>query len=665
MGKRFRKTSNPWKYIPPKFRGRGLVSLRPPLDSAGEMVAAQRFGFFVKAGSVYSGGRLMLSMYALALERAGAEVWFVTDGPLRWSADFRWGKRLHFAGPTDPLPPDLDCLVTDCRGPVARLAVQYKMAHPSSKLHVVTFETPNWVEQYVPALAALMRKEDFQSIPKVADRLVAISEVGGHYLQELYGTDAPLEVIYPVLNTEAADAATPTLRRRPFAVFAGRPVAHKHLDAAHHAVMETPDILDLVVIGSPGAYRPKGNKAHKVMFHDHIAEVDKFGFLKGARVVLAPSTFEGFGMVPGEALISGTPAVVYDLPVLREAYGDDILYAKHNDPEDFAKVVRGAVAGAKPDMRKAAARTRARFGLDTMPERVQAHPFHAVTRTRLSVSMIAYATPGVESCLAALYPQVDEINIAYGPVPFWRKFPEGGILERIQDFPDPEHKISVDARKVWPDKRVMWESCGSRATGNYMLLTAADMIWVGLDKWLSAGHKFATPRWVNFWHDFKHWVYGPDAATSLITGHALRWGESLPPFGSACHHHLFSWWRPSYTWKTHTQPRDSEGRSLFSSKANLAAATKTPETVCYHFGHALPDDIMRQKHRFYLDRDGGKAAVDVALAARESMWHNWTGKTGPHGDGIIAPVDWELPDEVLAAHRELFGAEAPRSEAAG
>ncbi len=666
--RRLKDRGSPFRYIPPRFApalstgpatGTALVTRKRARGSsaaAGPLTATLRAGFFVRAGTIYSGGRIMLTMYALGLARAGAEVWFVTDGKLAWRDDFEWPENFHFARLRGKLPPDLDLLVTDCRGHVAKRCLEYKKAHPGARLVVVAFETPNWTAEYSASLAALQEREDFRTIERSADRLGAISHEGAKYLRAFYADDKPIDVIYPAMNTEAIDRAVPRRSKRPYLIYVARPTKHKHPDVAVRAVHSLAEPMDLMMITAAGLYRPKSTGRHKVVRLHQIPDERKFALMKGARALLAPSSFEGFGMVPGEALICGTPVVAYDLPVLREAYGDDLTYVPHDNADAFVAAVQQEVMGPKPRMREVAARTRKRFGLDSLPERIQRTPFHAVKRTRLSVALICYATPGVTACLAALYPQVDEIHVSYGPVPFWKDSPEGGVLEEIRAFPDPQHKITVEAREVWADKREMWMSCASRITGNYLLLTAADMVWVGLEHWLKAGHKFATPRWVNLWHSARHWIYGEDENALHIAGHALRWGQKLSPFGSVCNHHLFSLWRPSYRWNSHTQPKDSAGNSLFTPVGNMEAAIATPETVCYHFGHALPEQYMRAKHEFYIDRDGqGDAKRLEALEGRGSMWHDWEGELGPYGDGIIGEVDWELPESLLAAVPLLDG----------
>ncbi|MBR6046449.1 MAG: glycosyltransferase family 4 protein [Ruminococcus sp.] len=54
--------------------------------------------------------------------------------------------------------------------------------------------------------------------------------------------------------------------------------------------------------------------------------------LENARALVFPSLYEGFGMPPMEALACGTGAVVSDIEVLREIYGDTVSYIDPKDP---------------------------------------------------------------------------------------------------------------------------------------------------------------------------------------------------------------------------------------------------------------------------------------------------------------------------------------------
>jgi len=62
--------------------------------------------------------------------------------------------------------------------------------------------------------------------------------------------------------------------------------------------------------------------------------------LKRAAALVYPSLDEGFGLPPLKAMALGIPAIVSDLPVLREVCGDAALYFPQSDSESLAIVLR-------------------------------------------------------------------------------------------------------------------------------------------------------------------------------------------------------------------------------------------------------------------------------------------------------------------------------------
>lgn len=68
-----------------------------------------------------------------------------------------------------------------------------------------------------------------------------------------------------------------------------------------------------------------------------LGHVEDLGSLyAGALAVVLPSWIEGFGLTPVEGIAAGTPAIVSDLPVLREVLGEGAIYVRPGDASGLA-----------------------------------------------------------------------------------------------------------------------------------------------------------------------------------------------------------------------------------------------------------------------------------------------------------------------------------------
>jgi len=79
-----------------------------------------------------------------------------------------------------------------------------------------------------------------------------------------------------------------------------------------------------------------------------LADAELVPLLAGARALLMPSRAEGFGLPLAEALAAGVPAIVSDLPALREAGGPGTLYLPCNDAGAWADAIRNIVDANAP-----------------------------------------------------------------------------------------------------------------------------------------------------------------------------------------------------------------------------------------------------------------------------------------------------------------------------
>lgn len=86
------------------------------------------------------------------------------------------------------------------------------------------------------------------------------------------------------------------------------------------------------------------------------------GLVAAASAFAFPSTKEGFGLAPMEALAARVPVVARGLPVLREVLGDAVLFA--DDAPGFAAALESAITSPNPGRTAAGAALAARHTWD-------------------------------------------------------------------------------------------------------------------------------------------------------------------------------------------------------------------------------------------------------------------------------------------------------------
>lgn len=618
-------------------------------QNAPSYTLTRRYGIWLMTSNGYSGGRVHMYQYAWCLANLGAEVWMITNATPRWKDDYPFTPNIRFVREgKDAIPKDFDYIVTDSKAGLGACALRFKKNNPQIPFICFNFETPNWVAEFDKSYASKLQAE--KGIFVNADHLIANSQESRIYLLEWLEKDISCDVLNPAVNTfgidpkETVDTKRPA---RPYFLFSARAASYKGGRLVIDSIWKLKEPVDLVTFGRINNI-PRDTEKHKYYALNSKSDVEKFALMRDALAVLAPSRFEGYGMVPGEALAVGTEAVVYDLPVLREAYGDRLTYVKWNDSKAFSEKVSEIVKrGKRPVETDVVSEIRAEKGMDAMMEKIQSLRFHAIKRKSVSAHCIAYWGFVPES-VESIYEHVDEIIIAYGPTALNADVPPDGSLEYIHALDDPDGKIRVHEREVWADKLEMRSFCTERISGNYNLMLDGDEVWMGLDKWIESHMNFSCPRWINLWHSPKHWIY--DSAELC----GKRWGRRLDPYGSVCPHYRFSFWRPSYKWRRHPAAVDANGKLLHCP--SRYPAEEINDAMIYHLGHILSRETMRAKHEFYRKRDGD----NEGRRKREKVWHDWNGQTGDVGDGIVETVTWDIPDIVERACARVMSPETEK-----
>ena len=120
------------------------------------------------------------------------------------------------------------------------------------------------------------------------------------------------------------------------------------------ALLQTAQILQAQRVSfrlEIGGYLPEGHplrtyaakhNLRSVTFRGFVPDEEMTTFYQSADLFLFPSLLEGFGFPPLEAMACGTPAVVSDIPVLREVLGEAGIYAEPT-PVGYAQAIRHAM----------------------------------------------------------------------------------------------------------------------------------------------------------------------------------------------------------------------------------------------------------------------------------------------------------------------------------
>lgn len=153
---------------------------------------------------------------------------------------------------------------------------------------------------------------------------------------------------HPVLSF---DAGKP--EKRNTLVYVGNVKPHKGLKTLVEAYKMLPaGEYELRIVGDKEGFLtgmdPADLETEGVVFTGRVGDDALLAEIAGAKFLIQPSLYEGFGVPPLEALWLGTKPIISDIPVFREVYGDlDVVFFKGED----AQSLRDAILSADPAVR--------------------------------------------------------------------------------------------------------------------------------------------------------------------------------------------------------------------------------------------------------------------------------------------------------------------------
>lgn len=347
--------------------------------------------FLTTPRDVYSGGRYCAFMFAEALAHAGNDTHIVAENEPVFLHDFEVlpsHDKVQFCRTQDfrsDLPQgrfDIVILVPGTGFPGFYLRVQRFAIERGAHLVFLNFESPNWFNALSPDPRPESEWAPWKRWSRDASLVLSISKEGQRWAEKFYtGVSAQtrFDYAYPAINTAAADTVPQGPREERLLLFIRfRNAKHKGSDRIDELFCEAMRNHTLVLVlgrsDMPAHVLEKLTVKAKdfgveIELRKKLSDREKFNEIKRAKLVLFPSLFEGFGYPPVEALYCNTPCVAFDLPVLHETCGDRLVFAAHNNWEDFrAKIAEALDAG--PTVSETQRDVEALVGIDALAARL-------------------------------------------------------------------------------------------------------------------------------------------------------------------------------------------------------------------------------------------------------------------------------------------------------
>lgn len=169
----------------------------------------------------------------------------------------------------------------------------------------------------------------------------AKEEILAHYRAE----EGKIVVTYESGEMEDTSLKGPALTKKPYILYVGN--AHPHKNVA--VLIKAAEILKmkLVLVGKDEFFYPRLPKSKYVEIIGQVPNSQIADWYRHAAALVTASKMEGFGIPPLEAMSVGCLAIVSDIPVFHEVYGDAAAYFNPNDPKDIARVIRNTLPRVK------------------------------------------------------------------------------------------------------------------------------------------------------------------------------------------------------------------------------------------------------------------------------------------------------------------------------
>ncbi len=610
-----------------------LLKKLVPLKSFNTMISQEtKIAIFMDQNSnYYTGGRYSIYQQAILLADY-CHVTLVTDRTVPFQNDFEsysgFKKLVNIVDPSFCLKERRNSFDVVLGVPHASGVAAYEYSKKwNLPLIIYMFESPNFVKLYHDGPDSTEEYwKSFKIAAEAADLRISPSNLSKKYLMEWLRDDDPVsyKVVYPCINTNVANDVL-TNGNSPYPEYSDDIVMCKRLSdfAKPFDILKILDKRMKCVVHFIGKVRNDDirvlnkydgvNTKVKVIVHGVVNDLEKYKILSSCKTLIHPSQFEGFGIPPMEALYMGKQVVCYDLPVLREVYGNDLHYAELGNPEDFVNVLE--------KVHKDKIERKGSVPLFSNPFICLDSVLSALSnkrRAKIVVGILAFnCFDYLPYVIKNVYDLVDNIIIVEGAVKGNEKYSKNGHsndgtydwLINSDGLQDPCGKIIVIIKSgVWLDKIEMQNSIAEKVDklgGNIYIKIDADEFWHRDELQKVIDYMIDNPNvemikmpFIHLWTNFH--TKAVDAGGKWSTKHprVWKWQKGM--------RHLRSF---NYFVKN----RKYDNRPVTEQ---YVVTTIWEGKPIYHTGYARKLDYVNQKLSYYKNRG-------IEKVVKEKIYENW------------------------------------------
>jgi glycosyltransferase involved in cell wall biosynthesis len=207
--------------------------------------------------------------------------------------------------------------------------------------------------EYVSKIGLAARLWFYRRTYKKSRKIFTVSHFSKSRIEHHLGNEKPVIVTHSAIQPIFLEyrAKTKNKIKTETIIFIGNIKKHKGVDSLLDAfIMAKKEGLPhkLNIIGSKDNFRTADNSILQkinsvesdITFTSFVSDEILLEYLTSAALLVLPSLYEGFGLVPLEALVLGTHALISDIPVLKEIYGDyPVTFFRANDVKDLKEKI--------------------------------------------------------------------------------------------------------------------------------------------------------------------------------------------------------------------------------------------------------------------------------------------------------------------------------------